>query len=156
VAELIPAAEAAVLNYEEALRTMADFKKKYTSVKNKAKRIEKYLATLDEADSNLYGYSMVNNVRLAENKFILIDKKLNRFKGDERFCRKSLKLLKGIEVMERSTTVWHIQHLSAHLGNVNSLVREVADMLRIANGHLTKVYDHKKFIARIRKRGRLY
>ena len=48
--DLIPQLETALARHEEAVAKMADFKKRYTSVKNKVKRIEKYLVTMDEED----------------------------------------------------------------------------------------------------------
>lgn len=150
---LLPALEVALLRHEEATANMADFKKSYTSVKNKVKRIEKYLVAMDEQDSKLYEMAMMNNVRLAENKFALIDKKLNRYKErEQRECNTSLKLLKGSPAMEPSNTQWHIQKMAHYAYVLNGLIRELSDMLRIAKGHLDKVDDMKKTMAHYQRR----
>jgi hypothetical protein len=57
--------------------------------------------------------------------------------------------------MEPNVTVWHIQRLSAYLYNMNSLLREVDDMLRIAKKHLSNVDHIKKQIILSRKCGLL-
>jgi hypothetical protein len=152
--DMIPALEAALLRYEEGVANMADFEKKYTSVKNKMKRIEKYMVSMDEESQKWYQSSMLNTVRLAENKFNLINKKLARFKEQEkRSCKASLKQLKGASIMERNMTVWHIARVSAYLQHVDRLLYGVADMLRIAKGHLDKVSQSKKYLAKVRRRG---
>lgn len=150
---LQPALEAALQKHEEAVANMADFKKKYTSVKNKAKRIEKSLITMDEEARKHHEYIILDCLRLAENKFALINKKLNRFRQHEQlYCNRSLKLLKGSRAMEPNTTQWHIQGVSHYASSVNRLLREVTDMLRIAKGHLDKVDQMKKYLAQIRRR----
>ncbi|MCB0754134.1 MAG: hypothetical protein H6603_01110 [Flavobacteriales bacterium] len=151
--QLIPALEAALLKHEEAVAKLADFKKQYTSVKNKAKRAEKYIANLEEEEGRrLHEITMTQTVQYAENKFILINKKLNRFKEqDEKSLRRTFKQLKGTTPLEPHTAEWHIQGLTYHTSNLNDMLREVADMLRIAKGHLRKIDDMKKSIARYRK-----
>jgi len=141
-----PALEAALAKHEEAVAKLAAFKKKYTSVKNKAKRVQHYVATMNDEQAKFYKLSMLNSVRLAENKFELIDKKWNRFRQhDQRYCNASLKLLKG-PAMEPNMTRWHIGHVSGHARNADGFLREATDMLRIAKGHLDKVDDMKKSI----------
>ncbi|MBI1287008.1 MAG: hypothetical protein GC178_05455 [Flavobacteriales bacterium] len=153
--DLLPVLEAALQKHEEATAKMADFRKKYTSVKNKAKRVEKYLVTMDEEMRKYHELYMLDCLRLAENKFALIDKKLKRFKQHEQlYCNQSLKLLKGSRAMEPNTTHWHIQRISTYLYRSNELIRDVSDMLRIAKGHLDKVDHIKKYWAQIRKRRR--
>lgn len=138
---LQPALGAALLQHEEAVAKLAAFKKQYTSVKNKAKRVEKFVATLDEETFKYYQLHMLNCIRLAENKFALIDKKWNRLK--EYSCDASLRSLKG-PAMEPHMTQWHIQHVSGYARKANELLREVGNMLRIAKDHLHKVDDMKK------------
>ncbi|MBP9151908.1 MAG: hypothetical protein KBF73_06465 [Flavobacteriales bacterium] len=151
--ELIPALEAALLKYEEAEVKLAEFKKKYTSVKNKLKRLEKHVAQLDEAADRGVTSSLLNNGRLAENKFNLIDKKLKDFHAHRgRYSKSSLKVLQSSKATEPSTTRWHISHVGGHLNNVDSLLYVVADMLRIAKDHLEKVENHKKFIRDMKRR----
>jgi hypothetical protein len=141
---LQPTLEAALLQHEEAVAKLAAFKKQYTSVKSKAKRVEKFVATLDEETFKYYQLHMLNCVRLAENKFALIDKKWNRFKKyEQRSCDASLRSLKG-RFMEPNMTQWHIQHVSGYARTANELLREVGNMLRIAKDHLHKVDDMKK------------
>jgi hypothetical protein len=152
--QLIPALEAALPEYEQATANMADFKKRYTSMKNKVKRTVKYVADMDEATREQYEHWTLQFVQLAENKFIPIDKKLKRFCG-ARDCKTSLKLPKASKPMEPNVTVWHIQRLSAYLYNMNSLLREVDDMLRIAKKHLSNVDHIKKQIILSRKCGLL-
>ena len=151
---MIPDLEAALLRYEAGVAKMKDFKKEYTAVKNKMKQIEKYLVTADEETKNYLELSILNYLRYAENKFILIDKKLNHFKQQKQNpCKKSVQLLKGSKAMDRNITQWHIQRVSVHLQNVNSLLlHEVADLLRIAKGHLAKVDYMKKSMAQFRRR----
>lgn len=153
--DLLPSLETALLRYEEGVAKMKEFKKKYTAVKNKAKRIEKYLVTADEETRKYYEYSILDKLRLAENKFALINKKLKRFKEHEqKYCNQSLRLLKGPAAMDPNTTRWHIRGVAAYSQNVDSLLREIEDMLRIAKGHLTRVDEMKKFLAQIRRRRR--
>jgi len=152
---MLPRLEAALLRYEEGVANMKDFKKKYTAVKNKAKRIEKYLVTADEETRKYYEYSILDKLRLAENKFILINKKLKRFKDHEqKYCKQSLKLLKGSAAMDLNTTRWHIQGIAIYNQKVDSLLREIEDMLRIAKGHLARVDEMKKYLAQVRRRRR--
>lgn len=144
----VPALEAALLKHEEAVAKMAEFKKKLTSVKNKAKRVEQYVATMDEEAAKYYELAMLGCVRLAENKFILINKKLKRLKeNQEKSCKQSLRLLKK-SGMEPSATRWHIHRVASYNQEADWVLREVGDMLRIAKGHLRKVDDYKKSIAR--------
>lgn len=153
--DLLPALEAALQKHEEAVAKMAEFRKKYTSVRNKAKRVEKYLVTMDEEYRKYYEHYMLDCVRLAENKFILINKKLKRFKEhEEKYCNQSLRLLRGSPAMEPRNTQGHIQRISTYLYRSNELIRDVSDMLRIAKGHLDKVDDMKKRLAKYRKRRR--
>ncbi len=153
--KMIPQLESALLRHEEALTKMANFKKKYTSVKNKAKRIEKYLVNADQETKRYLELSSLNYLRYAENKFTLVNKKLKRFREHEvKSCDRSLRLLKG-PTLDPNITQWHIKNVSAHLHHVNSLLHEVSDMVRIAKGHLTKVDDMKKYLAQVRRRSRL-
>ena len=151
--DMVPALEAALLRHQEAVAQMADFKKKYASVKNKAKRTQQFLMSLDEENRKWYELGIRGNVRLAENKLALISKKLRGFKQhEERSFRTSLKALKGSIAMNPNSTQWHIQQISGHAQKVNWLLHEVADMLRIAKGHLDKATSHKKFVTQVRKR----
>lgn len=151
--DLIPSLQAALLKYEEGVANMAEFKKKYTSVKRKAKRVEKYLVSADEETRKYYEFSILDKLRLTENKFALIDKKLKRFKEHEqKYCNQSLKLLKGPTAMDPNNTRWHIQKVAAYPGHVNGLIRDIDDMLRIAKEHLTRVDEMKKYLAQLRRR----
>jgi hypothetical protein len=153
---MIPALEAALLRYEEGAAKMADFRKKYTSVKNKAKRIDRSFTSMDEESRKWFQFTIPHSLRLAENKFILINKKLKRFKQEEEHsCKTSIKKLKGSLAMEANMTEWHIQRVSGHLGKVDWLLYEVEDALRIAKGHLDKVDGLKRTMARYRREGRL-
>jgi hypothetical protein len=155
--QLIPALEAALLKYEEAMAKLADFKKQYSSVKNKAKRAEQYIANLDEEGRRYHELSMTQTVQYAENKFILINKKLQRFKEqDQKSLKQTLKQLKGTTPLEPNTAQWHIQQVTYYSSKLNDLLREVEDMLRIAKGHLRKMDDLKKTIARYRKFRKLF
>lgn len=148
---MLPALENAMLKYEEATAKLAGFKKQYTSVKNKAKRAEKYIANLDE-DSRSYEIFMTQTVQYAENKFILINKKLKRFKEqDQKSLKQTLKQLKGTTPLEPNTAQWHIQQVTYYSSKLNNLLHEVEDMLRIAKGHLRKMDDMKKSIARYQR-----
>lgn len=152
---MIPAFEAALQKHEESVAKLAEFKKRYTSVKNKAKRIETSLIKREEEFVISAEYMVTDCLRLAENKFILINKKLKYFKEhEEKSCKKSLKLLKGSVAIEPGSTQWHIQQVSYYNYKANDLIHEVSDMLRIAKGHLIKVDDFKKFIAQLNKRRR--
>ncbi len=151
--ELLPALEAALISYEQGVTKLAEFKKKYTSVKNKLKRLEKHVAQLDEAADYGMTSSLLNNGRLAENKFMLIDKKLKDFHAHRgRSSTDSLQDLKSSKAMEPNLTAWHIGHVAYYFSNVNSLLYEVGDMLRIAKDHLEKVEKHKKFIRDMTRR----
>ena len=149
---LLPALEAALLKREEGVAKLADFKKKFNSAKNKAKRIEKSVATMNEEERQSTEYFLLNCVRLAENKFILISKKLKQFKehGDK-YCVQSIKVLKSNIGMEPHQTQWYIQSVASYAQEVDSLLRDVAEMLRITKGHLKKVDDHKKYVAKLRR-----
>ncbi|MCF8277914.1 MAG: hypothetical protein K9J17_14365 [Flavobacteriales bacterium] len=152
--QLIPALEAALQRHEQASINFAAFKKSYASAKNKVKRTEKYLSTLDEDSQKWYGYGILKPTRLAKNKLILIDKKLKRFRAhEERYCKASLKVLRAPVGMEPNMTTWHIQRVADYPYAVSYLLSTVNDMLRIANRHLTNVDDAKKRLVMARKRG---
>ncbi len=144
--------EEAYLAYEQGVARMAEFRKKYNSVKNKAKRTEKYLVTMDEEHRRMSEHFIYNNVRLAENKFILINKKLKRFKNEEeRQCKKGLKALKNTNGMSPTTIHWYMSGVWRYLEKQRYLLAEWYDMLRIAKGHLQKVDDHMKYARKLRR-----
>gem|GEM_PF-1824663 len=142
--EYFPALQVALGKRAEAEAKMADFKKKYASVKNKVKRLEKEMAAMDEAKEASWIRNMGYDVQLAVNKFILIDKKLKRFHERERYGKTALKTLRSPKGFDPSQTRWYIDHVGGSLRNTNELLREVLDMLRIAKGHLAKVDATKK------------
>jgi hypothetical protein len=150
--ELLPALEVALVKHAEAQAKMADFKKKYTSVKAKVKRLEKDMAAMDEAKEGHYIRNMGYDVQLAVNKFILIDKKLKRYANEsERNSKNSIKALRSSKTFEPQQTRWHIGHIEGLHHQTDWLLREVADMLRIAKGHLGKVDAAKKTMAKHKK-----
>ncbi len=150
--ELLPALEVALVKHAEAQAKLADFKKKYTSVKAKVKRLNKEIAAMEGQAQTYFKSNMEYNVQLAVNKFILIDKKVKRYHSErERYSKASLKALRSSKVFEPRNTQWHIGHVGGALNDIDSLLREVLDMLRIAKGHLAKVDDAKKSIAKHRK-----
>ena len=107
---------------------------------------------MDERTSEYYGYSLLDRVRLAENKFVLIDKKLKQYHSyDASSCKASLRLLKAPKAMDPNQIVWYIRRVADHHDVVNSLLRSVDDMLRIATGHLKQVDESKKFLAKYSK-----
>lgn len=149
---LLPSLEAALVKRQEGISQMADFKKKFNAAKNKAKRAEKYVTTMDEEMRRSNEYYMLDSVRLAENKFIIISKKLKQFKAhEEKYCVQAIKVLKSDIGMEPHQTQWYIQSVASYAQKANSLIRDLADMLRIANGHLKKVDHTKKTIAHYAK-----
>lgn len=149
--EYYPALQVALDKHAEAQAKMADFKKKYTSVKNKVKRLEKDMAAMDEAKEGSYIRHMGYDIELAIKKFVLIDKKLKRFKNErERYSNKALRTLRSPKGFDPYQTRWHMDHVGGMLSATDQLLREVLDMLRIAKGHLAKVDATKKLVAKNR------
>jgi hypothetical protein len=147
---LLPALEAALDSRAATKARLADFKKKYSAVKAKVKRLEKEMAAMDPEKHRYEILVIVDNVRLAVNKFVLIDKKLKQFQQEpERSFRTSLRALQSGEVLEPNMVVWHIGHVQRITSATNNLLSVVLDMLRIAKGHLKKVDDHKKYLRRL-------
>jgi hypothetical protein len=147
---LLPALEAALDSRAAAKARLADFKKKYSAVKAKVKRLEKEMASMDPEKHRYEILVIVDNVRLAVNKFVLIDKKLKQFQqGPERNFRTTLRALQSGEVLDPNMAVWYIRSVEHSVYATNDLLSVVLDMLRIAKGHLKKVDDHKKYLRRL-------
>jgi hypothetical protein len=156
--EYYPALQVALDKHAEAQAKMADFKKKYTSVKNKVKRLEKDMAAMDEAKEGSYIRHMGYDIELAIKKFVLIDKKLKRFKNErERNSKNSIRSAALIQNIRAATRLVGISvHIEGLHHQTDWLLREVLDMLRIAKGHLAKVDAAKKLTMAKHKKNQIY
>ena len=150
-----PALEVALENRAKAKEKMADFRKQYRSAKAKVKRLVKEMAAMDEEKQRSTILDISYKVQLAENKFVLMDKKLKRYADvDEKYCKDAFARLASRERLSESTTVWLLTNADAILPSTESMLFDVLDMLRIAKGHLVKVDEGKKWLRHLNRRRR--
>jgi hypothetical protein len=142
--------EEALAKQAEAQAKLADFMKRYRSVKAKVNRLIKEFASTEEETYRSSIHHMTYDVQLAANKFVLIDKKLKNFKrDDEHSCKDALKTLRSPKGFDAYQTTWYIGRVAFLLQRTDSLLFDINDKLRIAKGHLDKVDKHKKYLRKL-------
>lgn len=135
--------------HEEGCAKLADFNKRYASAKAKVRRLKKELEAMEKVAPAHHLYSISNYVRLAVNKFVLIDKRLKKHRTQRvPNVKRAIKALRASTWLEPNMITWHIGALRGSYRDSAQLVSEVQELLRITNGHLSKVGDTKKILAR--------